>query len=67
MKITRVWLDESQDKCIACGMCESIAPDVFEVTDTMTVKEEVDFDQYQDEIKEAAESCPVNVISYESE
>jgi len=65
MKITRVWLDESTDECTSCGLCESIAPNVFEVPDKMIVKENVDFDSFIMDIKDAADSCPVGVIKYE--
>ena len=65
MKITRVWLDESTDECTSCGLCESIAPNVFEVPDKMIVKENVDFDAFKEEIIDAAESCPVGVIKYQ--
>lgn len=65
MKITKVWLDESTDECTSCGLCESIAPNVFEVPDKMIVKENVDFDLYKADIKDAADSCPVGVIKFE--
>lgn len=62
MKITKVWLDESDDSCIVCGMCESIAPSVFEVSDTMAVLDGADYDANAEAIIEAVDSCPVNVI-----
>lgn len=62
MAIKRVWIDED---CIACGTCEGICPDVFQVTDRSHVSESADFNEYEDEIKEAAENCPVSVIQYE--
>ena len=65
MKITKVWLDESTDECTSCGLCEQIAPNVFEVPDKMIVKENVDFDAFKRDIKDAVDSCPVNVIQYE--
>lgn len=65
MNILKVWLDESIDECTSCGLCESIADQVFEVPDKMIVKNTVDFNMYAAEIKEAAESCPVSVIKYE--
>ncbi|WP_243349704.1 ferredoxin [Parabacteroides sp. FAFU027] len=67
MKVTKVWLDESLDSCIVCGMCESIAPEVFEVSDKMHVIEGVDYSLHSDEIKEAVDSCPTNVIAIEEE
>lgn len=65
MKITRVWLDESKDECTSCGLCESIAPDIFEVPDKMIVKDNADFGSFEADIKDAADSCPVGVINFE--
>ena len=49
-----------------CGLCEDICPDVFELDDdTAIVKEGADFSANEEDIKEAAESCPVEVIQYE--
>jgi ferredoxin len=67
MGIKRVWLNETDDVCISCGVCETIAPDIFEVPDKMIVKENVDFNQHAPAIKEAAEECPTNVISLEED
>jgi len=65
MSIKKVWLDESEDECTSCGLCESIAPEVFEVPDKMVVLEGVDFSEYEDEIRDAADSCPTEVIKFE--
>ena len=62
MAIKRVWHEEG---CIACGLCESTCPEVFYVTDKSNVKEGVDFNDYEEQIKEAAENCPAEVIKYE--
>lgn len=61
MAITKVWIEEG---CTACGLCEDICPDVFELgdRDEAIVKPDADFSSNEDEIKEAAESCPVEVI-----
>ncbi len=61
MKIEKVWIEEG---CTACGLCEEICPEVFEVEDEAHVIEGVDFNLYTAEIKDAAESCPVEVIKY---
>lgn len=61
MAITKVWII---DGCISCGLCEQICPEVFEVIDLAQVRDGVDFNEYEDAIKEAAESCPVEVIKY---
>lgn len=53
--------------CIGCGLCQALAPKVFDVTDVSHVNENVDFQKYEQEIEEAAASCPVNVIICEDE
>lgn len=64
MAINKVWIEEG---CTACGLCEDICPEVFELGDQeeATVKQGVDFSKYEEEIKEAADSCPVEVIKFE--
>jgi ferredoxin len=63
MAITKVWIEEG---CIACGVCEATAPEVFEMDEeTAVVKEGVNFNEYEDQIIDAAEQCPVEVIKYE--
>ena len=59
--MTKVKVDK--DKCIGCGACTAIAPDVFEFDDdglAKAVKEEVN-----DEVKTAAEGCPTEAITVE--
>jgi ferredoxin len=51
--------------CISCGSCQFIVPEVFEVTDTSHVKNNVDIQQYKERIKLAAVKCPVQVIRIE--
>ena len=63
MRIEKIWIERG---CTACGLCESICPEVFTVEDEAIVNPDVNFDAYADQIKEAAESCPVEVIKYES-
>lgn len=62
MAITKVWVE---DGCTSCGLCEGTAPDVFEIDDVSQVIEGVTYADYEAEIKEAAEDCPVEVIKYE--
>ena len=62
MAISKVWIEEG---CTACGLCEDTCPEVFEVQDVAVIKDGVDFSMYEDQIQEAAESCPVEVIKYE--
>jgi ferredoxin len=51
--------------CTTCGLCEFLAPDVFEVTDISHVKKDARLSEHADAIKEAAERCPVQVITYQ--
>lgn len=62
MAIKKVWIEEG---CTACGVCEDICPEVFTVEDEATVIEGAEFGEFENEIIEAAESCPVEVIKYE--
>lgn len=62
MSITKVWIEEG---CTSCAMCEDLCPDVFEMPDEAVVKEGADFEANDDCIREAAESCPVEVIQFE--
>ncbi len=61
MAINKVWIEEG---CTACGLCSDLCPEVFELKDLATVKEGVKYSDYEAMIKEAAESCPVEVIKY---
>jgi len=58
--ITKVWIDE--DACAGCGLCEDTCPEIFELNDVAKVKENVDFNEFEEEIKEAAGSCPNEAI-----
>ena len=67
----------NKDACIGCGACEQICRDVFEIDDEglsevkveensenkeefVSVKEE-----FQDEVRDAADSCPTGAIEIE--
>ncbi|MBP7854373.1 ferredoxin [Candidatus Babeliales bacterium] len=53
--------------CITCGRCEFLAPEVFEVTDIARVRPAVDTKKYEQGIKIAVQTCPVQVIKYDTE
>lgn len=61
MAINKVWVE---DECIACGVCEDLCPKVFFVEDKSNVKEDANFSEVEDQIREAAASCPVEVIKF---
>jgi len=65
MAIKRVWLDESENDCISCGVCEITCPEIFEVPDRMIVKQVANLDAYEAAIRDAVESCPSDVIKVE--
>jgi len=62
MSVKKVWI---VDGCTSCGLCESTAPDVFEIDDVSKVKANAQIEGNEDLIIEAAESCPVEVIMYD--
>lgn len=51
--------------CIGCGLCEAIAPEVFNVNNISRVKEHIDVEKFEEKILLAVKSCPVQVITYE--
>jgi ferredoxin len=51
--------------CTTCGLCEFIAPEIFEVTDISHVKKDAPVQAHEAAIKEAARACPVQVIACE--
>lgn len=61
MAISKIWIEEG---CTACGLCEDICPEVFKLEDEATVIKGVNYADYEAKIKEAAESCPVEVIRF---
>ena len=53
----------NRDGCIACGLCVNICPEVFTIADDgLAEAVSTPNEEYKSKIKEAAESCPVNVI-----
>lgn len=57
----------NQDKCLRCGMCTGICPDVFEFDDEGNIKVNNDIinEENIESVNEAMNSCPVNAISKE--
>lgn len=53
------------EKCIGCGLCVSIAPDVFEMdlNSGKAVVKTQDFTAHEVKVQEAIDSCPVQAIS----
>ena len=56
------------DVCISCGLCPSIAPDVFEIGDSGKAEAIADTtEENKDAVQEAIESCPVSAIRDEEQ
>lgn len=55
-----------KDKCIACGVCADIAPEVFTMGDDSAevISEDVP-PEHEEAVREAAESCPAEAIVVE--
>ncbi len=53
-----------EDGCIACGACESFCPEVFKVED-VAVADNANVAGNEDAVKDAADGCPVGVITVE--
>ncbi len=52
--------------CIGCGLCEETCPEVFRMADDGLAEVYSDVDESNEETaQEAADSCPVSVITIE--
>ena len=65
--VTKVWIEPG---CIVCDACETTAPDVFEVRDETCIIRpaalEPEFTKlHTQDIADAAEECPVEVIKFD--
>ncbi len=56
-----------QEKCIGCGFCVGVAPEVFKMNDEnkSEVIEGVDYDSQREKVMQAVEGCPVSAITAE--
>ncbi len=51
------------EDCTACGICEDICPEVFELGDEFAeVKVNPVPAEHEEKVREAAEECPVEAI-----
>jgi len=57
------------DRCTGMGMCESLAPDVFEVDDdgSLQVHAETVPEGMERDVREAVASCPTEALSLREE
>jgi ferredoxin len=58
----KVWIEPG---CITCGLCEFLAPKIFEVTDISHVRTQAPIEKEEAAIESAVSQCPVSVIKYE--
>ncbi len=54
-----------REGCIGCGVCADICPDVFHIADDGLSEVIASPDGSEDSVREAAGSCPVEVIHTE--
>jgi ferredoxin len=61
----KIVLDES--KCSSLGMCESVAPDFFEVGDdgALAVLDSTPGDEHRALLEEACAACPTGALTLE--
>ena len=57
----------NKDACIGCGACAAICDEVFEINDEglREAKIEEVKEELQDEVRDAADSCPTGAIEIE--
>lgn len=54
------------ENCIGCGLCNSICPQAFTMTDEGVATASSDISEEQEEsVRETADSCPVDAIEVE--
>lgn len=53
-------------KCIGCGTCEALCPEVFKMNDKgISEVLKAEYEKYTGPINEAVNNCPVTAISLE--
>lgn len=55
-----------EDTCTACGLCVDTCPDVFDMGDEMAkvIVDEVP-EEFEEDVQQAADECPVEAIIVE--
>lgn len=52
--------------CIGCGVCAQVCPEVFALADDGLSEVKASPEGFEAKVEEAAEACPVDVISIEN-
>jgi len=53
----------NKNKCLGCGMCVNMCPEVFEFQNgKSSVKKDTELEKNKDCIVQAAENCPIGAI-----
>jgi len=52
-----------KEKCIGCGSCSAVCPEVFEMGDDMKAHVKKGADTSKPCVKEAIDTCPTDAIS----
>ncbi len=57
----------NKDACIGCGACAAICDEVFEINDEGLSEAKIEEvkEELQDEVRDAADSCPTGAIEIE--
>jgi len=60
----KVYVDP--ETCMGCGVCETIAPEIFFMGDEICVHVILDpvLEEYRDLVQEAVDECPEQAISF---
>lgn len=56
-----------EEKCILCGQCQAIAPEVFDLTDQIEVLLDIIPDHLIEVTQEAIDACPTDAIEWTKE
>lgn len=56
-----------EEDCIACGQCQAIAPEVFEVDDVAVVIVDSVPEELIDDVQDAIEACPTGAIVWDED
>jgi len=57
----------NKEKCLGCGTCANICPEVFEMGEDgkARVKADADAEKNKEKVSEAISACPVEAINQE--